>query len=196
MASLFECEIRYKIENIKKLEQRIKNLGGDLSFEYSFIDYYFSPEKNSWNLSRKNLRIRKWRYPERPTRIYFVKTEVVNRGEVKFKRALYSEGKVPLLEASLEKCRAILSDLGFEKDFEVDKTTGRFWKLEEQEFETITENIRGLGWWGELEFEGEEPEKAEKKIKRAVETLKIPKKRTTFKPISLIYSSTLDKEEE
>lgn len=193
MASLFESEVRYKIQDIKEFKKRIKDKGGKLEYEYSFVDYYFKPKKEKWELDKKNIRIRKWRYPERATKIYFSKTEPLSKNGIKFKRATYSEGKVPLLEADLEKCESILFDLGFEKWFEVDKNEAYFWEFQKQKFETVTENIKNLGWWGELEFEGKEINKAKLKIENALKFLKIPLQETTFKPISLIYQESLNK---
>lgn len=49
------------------------------------------------------------------------------------------------------------------------------------------DDIEGLGWTAELEFEGKDPQKAGSAIRQALKALKIPLQKVTHNPISAIY---------
>ncbi|NQU07334.1 MAG: CYTH domain-containing protein, partial [Candidatus Abyssubacteria bacterium] len=155
---MFECEVRFTIEDIAAFKQRLEELGAELLFPYEFTDHYFRPRGGEWDLSEKNLRIRHWATPPEPTTVFFVKTEIVTIGDLQFKRALYPQGKVPLFSGSPEECRSLLDDLGFEPWFDVAKKDAAIWEVAKHGFKTVAEFIEGLGWTGELEFEGEDPQ--------------------------------------
>lgn len=186
MASLFECEVRYKIENIEEFESKLKELGAKLLFPYGFTDYYYGPKDKSWDLVLKNLRIREWQKPKNPTTIYFVKNEVISIDNLRFKRAFYPQGKVPLFSGDLKSCQSLLKNLGFEEWFVIKKEKATFWELP-QEFKTVIEYIREIGWWGELEFEGKDSTVAKKEIEKALKTLGIKKEDVSYKTISAIF---------
>ena len=188
MASLFECEVRYIIEDIAAFKRRLEELGAELLYPYEFTDHYYRPREGEWNLSERNLRIRHWTTPREPTTVFFVKTEIVTIGELQFKRALYSQGKVPLFSGGLEECRSLLDDLGFEPWFDVAKKDAALWDVPKHGFKTVTEFIEGLGWTGELEFEGKNPQQAAANIESALKALRIPKELVTFRPISQIFA--------
>lgn len=187
MASLFECEVRFIIEEIDAFKKRLRELEAELVFDYEFTDYYFEPKQDKWNPVEKNIRIRKWKTPQKPTTVYFVKNKIIKIDKIKFKRALYLQGKVPLFEGDLETCKSLLIDLGFKSWFTLKKEKSSIWKLPKYNFYTINEYIPGLGWWGELEFEGKDPNKAKKQIERALKLLEIPLHLVTHKPISAIF---------
>lgn len=188
MASLFECEVRYVIKDINALEKKLSELGAIVMYPYEFTDYYFKPAREQWDPLEKNLRIRGWRTPENLTTIFFVKIEIFSFGDLQFKRALYPEGKVPLYSGSVDICRSLLDDLGFESWFEIHKTKAKLWKIPDHGFITAVEYIEGLGWTGELEFEGEDPEEAGRNIKKALGALEIQDDLVSFKPISVIFA--------
>lgn len=188
MASLFECEVRYEIEDIRALENRLGALGAEVLYPYEFTDHYFKPVKEKWNPLEKNLRIREWKTPANPAEILFVKIEVISLGDIRFKRALYPQGKVPLFSGDRDTCESLLEDLGFELWFKINKTKAKLWEIPEHGFKTAVEYIEGLGWSGELEFEGEDTEKARAEIEQALEILEIPKKLVSFKPFSVIFA--------
>ena len=192
MALLFECEVRYKIENIKKFERSIKELGAKLLYPYRFTDYYYGPKDKNWDLVKKNLRIREWQKPKNPTTIYFVRNEVVSIGRIRFKRAFYPQGKVPLFSGELKMCESLLEGLGFKKLFIVKKEKATFWALP-QGFKTVLEYIKGIGWWGELEFNGKNPATAKKEIERALKILGIKKENVSYKTISAIFFENIKK---
>jgi hypothetical protein len=114
--------------------------------------------------------------------------EIVSIGGLQFKRALCPEGKLPLFIGQLNVCRSLLEDLGFEFWFSLRKEKARLWEIPRHKFYTAVEHIEGLGWTGELEFEGRDTNKAKLAIERALNVLGIPQRLVTHKPISAIYS--------
>lgn len=188
MASKFECEVRFEIEDIEEFKKRLAELGAVLKYPYEFNDYYYVPAKEKWDPLEKTLRIREWLTPRNPTTIYFTKNEIVSIDDIRFKRALYPQGKVPFFSGGVEMCKALLADLGFVPWFTIKKERANHWELPRHSFETVAEYIDGLGWSGELEFEGEDPEKAKRGIENALEILLIPRDAVSFKPISVIVA--------
>jgi adenylate cyclase class IV len=190
MTQAFECEVRYKIESIGDFEERLNRLGARIAYPYEFIDHYYKPAGTEWNPVEKNLRIREWISPRKTPIIYFVKLEIVSIGGLQFKRALYPEGKLPLFRGGLNICQSLLEDLGFEFCFSLRKEKAHLWEIPKHNFYTAVEHIEGLGWTGELEFEGKDPEKAKSAIEKALKVLHVPRRLVTHKPISAIYLET------
>jgi adenylate cyclase class IV len=187
MAQKFECEVRFKIESITDFEAKLNQLGATIAYSYEFIDHYYKPAGTEWNPVEKNIRIREWIRPRKIPTVYFVKLEIVSIGGPRFKRALLPEGKLPLFSGELNACRSLLEDLGFSFWFSLRKDKGHLWEIPQHNFFTAVEHIEGLGWTGELEFEGKDPEKAKSAIEKALEVLEIPQTLVTHKPISAIY---------
>ena len=75
MASKYECEVRFLIKDIDKFRKRIHELEGTVRFPYEFTDYYYMPKHGKWDPVLKNIRIRVWNYPEKPTVIHVDKNE-------------------------------------------------------------------------------------------------------------------------
>jgi adenylate cyclase class IV len=188
MAQAFECEVRFKIESIEDFEEKLNQLGARIAYPYEFIDHYYKPTGTEWNPVEKNLRIREWITPRKTPTVYFVKLEIVSIGGLQFKRALCPEGKLPLCAGQLDVCRSLLEDLGFEFWFSLRKDKARLWEIPVHRFCTAVEHIEGLGWTGELEFEGKDTNKAKLAIERALNVLGVPQQLVTHKPISAIYS--------
>jgi adenylate cyclase class IV len=187
MAQTFECEVRFKIESIADFEAKLNQLEATIAYSYEFIDHYYKPAGTEWNPIEKNIRIREWIKPLKIPTVYFVKLEIVSIGGPRFKRALLPEGKLPLYSGELAACRSLLEDLGFSFWFSLRKDKARLWEILQHNFFTAVEHIEGLGWTGELEFEGKDPEKAKSAIEKALEVLEIPRALITHKPISVIY---------
>ena len=187
MTQPFECEVRFKIENIQDFEARLGQLEARIAYPYEFTDHYYKPKGKQWDPIERNLRIRDWIQPRKESTIYFVKLEIVSIQGLKFKRALFSEGKLPLFRGQLAECQSLLRDLGFEFWFSLRKEKARLWEIPQHNFFTAVEYIKGLGWTGELEFEGKDPNKAAATILKALELLNVPKQTVTHKPISAIY---------
>jgi adenylate cyclase class IV len=187
MTQPYECEVRFKIENIDAFEATLARLGAKIALPYEFIDHYYKPAGTPWNPVEKSLRIREWINPPTPTTIYFVKLEIITIQGIQFKRSLYPEGKQPLFSGPLDLCRRLLEDLGFEFWFALRKEKARLWEVPDHDFFTAVEYIEGIGWTAELEFEGKEPQKAASAIQNALELLEVPRHLVTHKPLSAIY---------
>jgi adenylate cyclase class IV len=187
MTQPYECEVRFKIEDIEAFESTLARLGAKIALPYEFTDHYYKPAGTPWNPVEKSLRIREWVEPQTPTTVYFVKLEIMTIEGLQFKRSLYPECKRPLFSGPLESCRELLKDLGFEPWFALRKEKARLWEIPNHHFFTAVEYIDGIGWSAELEFEGRDPQQAAKSIQRALERLQIPPHWVTHKSISAIY---------
>ena len=187
MTQPYECEVRFKIEDIDAFEATLARLGAKIALPYEFTDHYYKPPGKPWNPVEKSLRIREWINPPTPTTVYLAKLEIITIHGIQFKRSLYPEGKQPLFSGSLELCRRLLEDLGFEFWFALRKEKARLWEVPDHDFFTAVEYIEGLGWTAELEFEGNNPQKAAQAIQKALELLKIPPHLVTHEPVSAIY---------
>jgi adenylate cyclase class IV len=187
MTQPYECEVRFKIENIDAFEATLARLGARIALPYEFTDHYYKPAGKEWNPVEKSLRIREWVEPQRPTTIYFVKLEIMTIDGLKFKRSLYPEGKQPLFSGPIDVCRMMLEDLDFEFWFALRKEKARLWEIPAYHFFTAVEYIQGVGWTAELEFEGKDPQAAGPAIQKALELLQISPHLVTHKPISAIY---------
>ena len=66
-----------------------------------------------------------------------------------------------------------MEDIGFEFWFSIRKEKARLWEIPRHNFCTAIEYIEGLGWIGELEFEGTEPQKAKLAVENALDVLGI-----------------------
>jgi adenylate cyclase class IV len=187
MTQPYECEVRFGIDNIEDFQARLHNLGAKIAIPYEFIDHYYKPPAGHWDPIEKNVRIRQWIQPQKESTVYFVKLEIVTIEELQFKRSLYPEGKLPLFTGTIETCRMLLDDLGFEFWFSLRKEKACLWEVPQHDFFTAVEHIEGLGWTAELEFEGQDPHKAASAIRQALDVLKIPPQKVTHNPISAIY---------
>ena len=187
MTQPYECEVRFEIDDIKNFEDRLGRLGARIALTYEFTDHYYKPTAGHWDPVEKNIRIRQWIQPEKESTVYFVKLQVISVDGLQFKRSLYSEGKLPLFTGTVETCRQLLDDLGFEFWFSLRKEKARLWEVPRYGFCTAVEYIEGLGWTAELEFEGKDPQKSCSAIQQALKLLKIPRQKVTHNPISVIY---------
>jgi adenylate cyclase class IV len=195
MTQPYECEVRFGIDDIEDFQARLHNLGAKIAFPYEFIDHYYKPPARPWDPVEKNIRIRQWIQPQKESIVYFVKLEIISIEELQFKRSLYPEGKLPLFTGTIETCRMLLDELGFEFWFSLRKEKACLWEVPRHtaravpygSFFTAVEYIEGLGWTAELEFEGQDPHKAASSIRQALDILKIPPQKVTHNPISVIY---------
>jgi len=187
MTQSYECEVRFIIDDIEKFQARLVHLGARIALPYEFTDHYYKPLAGHWDPIDKNIRIRQWIKPQKESTIYFVKLEIISIGELQFKRSLFPEGKLSLFTGPLDTCRKLLDDLGFEFWFSLRKEKACLWEVPGHGFFTAVEYIEGLGWTAELEFEGQDPEKAASAIRQALDALRIPRQKVTHNPISAIY---------
>jgi len=195
MTQPYECEVRFGIEDIEDFEARLSRLGARIALPYEFTDHYYKPPAELWDPVEKNIRIRQWIQPEKESTIYLVKLQIITVDGLQFKRSLYPEGKLPLFTGPLDTCRTLLDDLGFEFWFSLRKEKARLWEVPRHtaravpcgSFFTAVEYIEGVGWTAELEFEGNDPQKACSAIRQALKALKIPRQKVSHNPISAIY---------
>ncbi len=187
MTQPYECEVRIRIESIEEFEAKLAHLGARVALPYEFTDHYYRPTTGRWNPVEKNIRIRQWFQPHKEPIIYFVKLEIVSIDGLQFKRALCPEGKLPLFTGTMDACRTLLEDLGFEFWFALRKEKARLWEIPQHRFFTAVEYIEGLGWTAELEFEGQDPQKANSAIQHALKVLDIPRHLVTYRPLAAIY---------
>ena len=197
MTQPYECEVRFEIDDIKDFEARLGRLGAKIALPYEFTDHYYKPPKDNWDPVKKNIRIRQWIQPQNGTPrgvshcgdsiIYIVKLEIISIDGLQFKRSLYPEGKLSLFTGPHDMCRTLLDDLGFEFWFSLKKEKACLWEVPRHGFFTAVEYIEGLGWTAELEFEGNDPQKAGSAIRQALSALQIPMQKVTHNPISAIY---------
>jgi len=187
MTQPYECEVRFGIDDIEDFEAKLERLGARIVLPYEFTDHYYKPPAGHWDPVEKNIRIRQWIKPEKDSIIYFIKLKIISIDGLQFKRSLYPEGKLPLFTGPLDMCRALLDDLGFESWFSLRKEKARLWEIPQHGFYTAVEYIKGLGWTAELEFEGQDPQKAASAIRQALDALQIPDFKVTHNPISVIY---------
>jgi len=188
MTRLFECEIRFKVEDIGGFEKRLRQLSASVVLRFEFTDHYYSPVTDQWDPVEKSLRIRRWSKPKKPTTIYFSKTEIVNVSGFRFKRALYPEGKIALFCGHIEICRSLLHDLGFQPWFVVRKERARVWELPKYGFRTTLEYIQELGWIGELECRETGTQAARSQLKAALAVLGIPRHLVSHKPMAALFA--------
>jgi len=187
MTQPYECEVRFEIDDIEDFEARLGGLGARIAFPYEFTDHYYKPLAEHWDPVEKNIRIRQWMQPQKDSIIYIVKLQIISIDGLQFKRSLYPEGKLVLFTGPLETCRELLDDLGFEFWFSLRKEKAQLWEVPRHGFFTAVEYIESLGWTAELEFEGDDPQKAGSAIHQALQALKIPRQKVTHNPLSAIY---------
>jgi len=187
MTQPYECEVRFEINDIEDFQARLERLGAKVILPYEFTDHYYKPPAGYWNPVEKNIRIRQWIQPEKESIVYFVKLEIISVDGLQFKRSLYPEGKLPLFTGSFDICRKLLDDLGFGFWFSLRKEKACLWEVPQHSFSTAVEYIKGLGWTAELEFEGNDSQKAGSAIRQALSALQVPMQKVTHNPISAIY---------
>ena len=190
MDSPYECEVRYFIDDIESYQRRLDALGVETLYSYEFTDYYYHPLHEKWNPVEKNLRIRHWLKPSNPTAVLFCKNEVFSDKGLRFKRAVYKQGKIPLFTGDMDECKTLLSDLGFQPWIAVAKKEAKLLEIPSYGTRTAVEFIDGLGWIGELEVEGSSIGDAARLLRTSLGVLEIDLDSVDFRPISAIVSDT------
>ncbi|NCS97442.1 MAG: hypothetical protein GW762_02540 [Candidatus Pacebacteria bacterium] len=186
MKNAYECEVRLLNYDFDSLLAKIKALGGEKKLEYDFDDYYFEPKNSTWNTS-KNIRVRQWLKPNRPTAIYFSKNTTETIDCIAFKKSVYADGKIKLFEGDLKTCFSILDDLEYIKTITLEKRNGQVWNLPNLNFEIILEHVSDFGWSGELEVSGLEQKKTKQEIERIVQLLELTQEQISFKSMSELF---------
>jgi len=191
MTSEYECEVRFFIDDIDEYRKRLVSLESKKILDYEFTDHFYQPCTGNWNPSKKLIRIREWeKHPEREglAEVLFTETDVKDIDGLKFKRSKFPEGKVQLYTGSLEDCANLLTDLGYVHWLDLVKKDCQFFELPKYGFASVIENVKGLGWTGELEEAGYNPAIAAKNIREHLSILGISESQTSWKPLVLIYA--------
>lgn len=185
---MFECEIRYKIDDVDTIKAKFNKLGGKLIYPYHETDCYYIPKLGKWDPLVQNLRIRKWKDASKKSVIYFSKVEIIKSGQLLFKKSVYQGGKLELYRGEFKVCKSLLSDMGFKHWLSITKEA-EYWGFEKLKFKTAFEKIKGLGIYGELEVMGSNIEKIKNEFNRLVSILEIKKSDISCYPISVISFS-------
>ncbi len=187
----FEVEVRFTIPDITHFKQVVSDLGCELVTEYAFTDHYYKPIKGEWNSLEKTIRIREWRKPSKSTVIYLAKEEIKESGSYFFKRSAYTEGKLSVLSGSIETCRTVLSDLGFQHAYSIEKKQGWVWKNSRYDLEFCAEETDLLGWSGEMEIDGTDFSYIEERIERHKHHLQLTDDQLSYKPMAVMIEERL-----
>ena len=188
----FETEVRFFIPDIHIFKQKVDELGCSLLKEYAFTDYYFKPKVDGWDQLTQSFRIRQWLKPAKPTAIMITKQTIESVDGISFKKSVYPEGKLILLEAKFDFCKQVAHDLGFEPLFSITKNQGWVWESKENELEFCAEEVEGLGWTGEFELDGTIIDEIKKSIKRHQDLLEINPNDMSSKPLSVLFEERLN----
>jgi len=187
----YESEIRYMIEDLDVFEKRLDELNAKLIYNYEFSDHYFKPKRISWNPLYKTIRIREWFKPTKGCEVLFNKVEIMNIDGLIFKRSVYPQGKIRILKGNLRLCKDFLNELEFEEWFSIEKKNCKLVEIPRYDFRTVYEYVSNLGWTGELETNGDDPEEVKRKLEEWIRILNIKKENVTYKPLSLIYGEKM-----
>lgn len=188
MASEYECEVRFVIEDIKQFHKKLKMIGARRIRTYAFTDHFFQNGALRKNPEETLLRIRQWYTPRKQAEVIFVGNEIIDAGDIAFKRSVYREGKLILFRGALGDCRDLLESLGFEPWFSVRKRRCKLWSVPKYGFKVVEEWIDGYGWSGELETGGRSLQKARAYLENALKVLEIPRANVSYKPIAILYA--------
>ena len=192
--NLYECEVRFFVDNPQTFTDKLKQLGAKLKLHYEFYDHYFAPfdfntvPKLWWHPRNCSMRLREWQSPASRPEICFTHVVCVDKGDTHFKRSLYQQGKIVLFQGEYAECERLLSDIGFERWFIVMKRDCTLWELQQYDMSVACEYIHGLGWMAELEAEGEDIVQAEKKLKNSLNLFEVSKDKLIWKPLSVVFA--------
>ncbi|MEM4134167.1 MAG: hypothetical protein QXO35_01745 [Candidatus Micrarchaeia archaeon] len=146
-------ELRFFLDQslAKKLSSSWKKEGYKTKI-YAFLDIYFKHERSAKKLAK----IRKWKIPKfKPEVIFFErKNGVKSESRKKFK--------------NLQTAVNFLEKQGYEKYLEIEKKKGVIFTNKSKKKVYVLENIKGLGWSGEVEIAKDQKQK----IKDEIEYLK------------------------
>ncbi|OGI15236.1 hypothetical protein A3K63_04155 [Candidatus Micrarchaeota archaeon RBG_16_49_10] len=177
------------IPDIDEFKEKLKELRAKVVFDYEFTDYYYVNDlEKPWNPSKKNLRIRVWKKPDPKCSVLFSELEILDVNGLKFKRSNLKEGKLCLYEGSFGECKRLLESLGFRQWFSVEKKDCTLYEIPGHKFRTVNEFIPNLGWTGELEVDGDNPEDAAEKLKRQMKILGFGLGDVTSDTVSMVYA--------
>lgn len=191
----FECEVRFMIPDIHEFTNQLRILHATVLYSYEFTDHYYQPRiTTQWDPLSQTLRLREWRKKDDEnvqSEILFTKIQIFTHNGMLFKRAIYPQSKIQLVQDSFHTCQSILNDLGFEPWFRIEKRRCKLYEIPDPQFITVQEHVRNLGWSGEVEVEGSNLETAASNLKTYLSVLKINENQISYKPLARIYAEKL-----
>lgn len=190
MTAPFECEVRFLIADIDAFRRGIAVLGGGVRFEYAFTDHYYRPHGGAWDPTTRALRVREHHRPPQPSEVLLTWVDLVHVDGLAFKRSRFPEGKVRLHLGSVGECRSIADGLGYEPWLVVRKLTCEFYDIPDVG-ELVVEQVDGIGWMGEVEVPGHDPQAAASAIRRKLDALRVSVDAVLPQPLAALAASRL-----
>ncbi len=142
---MIEFEVKYKVNNIERIEQRLKELNAEyLGDEYE-EDYYFQHPCRDFMKTDEALRVRKTEN----------KVELTYKGP-KLSKRTKTRVEINVIVDSLQSILRLLEKLGFKKIFVVKKNRRKY-KVS-NEIEVSLDSVEGLGTFVEIEIARKEGE--------------------------------------
>lgn len=202
----FESEIRIRIEDITKFQKKLETLNANIIKNYKFFDEIYSPKsKIDWDHKKKAIRIRKY-FNEHESRVLFSHIDFKKSHNFQFKRSKYLGGKICLFEGDKSDAKKILSDLGFQYFFTIEKYDGKLIEIQlknsNNKFIVALEKIRA---WvnreldpkceiilAEIEVWAENITKITEEFKKKLDYLGVPKEKVISDTVPFYISRILD----
>ncbi|MDQ7818975.1 MAG: nucleoside 2-deoxyribosyltransferase [Armatimonadota bacterium] len=169
MTAPFECEVRFPIGDLAAFRRRVASLGGRAVGEYAFTDHYYRLPGAS-DPAARSLRVREHHAPPQPAELLLSWVDLQASGELTFKRSRFPEGKLCLHRADPAACHAVAAALGGVPWVVVRKTAGTLYELPGLGGVAV-EHVDGVGWMGEVEAAGADPQAAAAALRRRLEAL-------------------------
>ena len=146
---MIEIRVRVTEDFAKRLISTCKVLGS-----WDMTDIYYKPKSMDWKPNETTMRIR-FRKNGNSEIIFDKVKHVLTEKGYTVKRSLFG-GKVKVFSGSFEDCKRILEDWGFEELFSIEKS-GKAVKFSSGggSFEIGVEHVKDLGWFVEVEGEGD-----------------------------------------
>lgn len=126
----YESEIRIRIDDITKFQNKLKTLDANIIKKYKFKDEIYSPKGEiDWDHRKKAMRIRKY-FNEDESKILFSHIDFKKSHDFQFKRSKYPGGKISLFKGDKSHAKKILGDLGFQYFFTIEKYDGKLIEIQ------------------------------------------------------------------
>jgi len=183
------------IPNIHEFTNKLETLNATVRYSYEFTDHYYQPLMTTpWDPLTQTLRLRQWKKKgdeHVQCEILFTKIQILSHNGLLFKRAIYPQSKIQLVQDSFQTCQSILNDLGFKPWFRIEKRQCKLYEIPNPQFITNQEYIENLGWSGEIEVEGSNLDLSVSSLKTYLSILKINETLISYKPLARIYAEKL-----
>jgi len=187
MTAPFECEVRFHIDDVGAFQAHLRSLGARVIQEYAFSDHYCRPPGRAWDPHERALRIREHLRPAQPAELLLTWTETRRADGLAFKRSRLPEGKACLYRGTADACRLIARGLECEPWLVVRKDAGVRYTIPDLG-ELVIEQVAGVGWMGEVEVAGSDPDAAAQAIRRWLDALGVSADAVVADPVAAIVA--------